>query len=526
LARKIRFSAHAIAVAAALGATLLGCTGTQRAPDTLVVAVEAMPTNLDPRFATDATSSRIDDLVFRSLTRVDDRLRHVPDLAVDWKSDSPLVVRFLLRPDATFSDGSRLTASDVRATYESVLDRSTGSPKREDLAFLDAIEAPDDTTVVFRLRKPFAAYLQATTLGIVPRATLGAGGRVLVGAGPYRIERVVPGQEVTLRSRADHGGIREIRFRSIPDDTVRTLETDQGNVDLSENAIEPDNLRWLEARERICVKRIPGTTFQYLGLNFDDPRLRDARVRRAIAAAIDRGAVVEHLLAGAARPATGLLPPEHWAYEAAVETHPYDPAAAKRLLDEAGYPDPDGDGPKTRFRIGYKTTTLDSHRRLGEALQAMLADVGIGLEVRSFEWATFYEDIRHRRFELYSLAWVGIADPDFFFTLLQSTMTPPRGQNRGGYADPTIDRLVDAGRETMDPVQRQRIYGEVQKRVAAELPFIPLWWTDNVVVHSKRLCGFAPRPDGSLDSLATAWLDEPGTVARTAASPCGCPARG
>jgi peptide/nickel transport system substrate-binding protein len=504
----------------------IGCTQPRRSADTLVVAVEAMPTNLDPRFATDATSSRIDDLVFRSLTRVDDRLQHVPDLAVGWGSDSPLVVRFQLRPDATFSDGRRLTASDVRATYESVLDVSTGSPKREELAFLGAVEAPDDTTVVFRLRRPFAAYLQATTLGIVPKSALGASGSVLVGSGPYRIERLVPGQEVTLVSRTGDTGIREIRFRSIPDDTVRTLEIDQGNVDLSQNAIEPDNLRWLETRDRICVKRIPGTTFQYLGLNFDDPRLRDVRVRRAIAAAIDRDAIVEHLLGGAARPASGLLPPEHWAYEADVAVHRYDPAAAKRLLDEAGYPDPDGDGPKMRFRIGYKTTALDSRRRLAEALQDMLGHVGIGLDVRSFEWATFYDDIRHRRFELYSLAWVGIVDPDFFYTLLESTMVPPRGQNRGGFADPTIDRLVKAGRENGDPVERRRIYADVQKRVADELPFVPLWWTDNVVVHSKRLCGFAPRPDGSLDSLATAWLGDGSSRAQPAASPCGCPVRG
>jgi peptide/nickel transport system substrate-binding protein len=522
----MQFFVRVVRLAIVLGAVAIGCAGPRPSTDTVVVAVEAMPTNLDPRFATDATSSRIDDLVFRSLTRVDERLQHVPDLAVDWKSDTPLVVRFLLRPDATFSDGSRLTASDVVATYESVLDPSTGSPKREDLAFLERIEAPDDTTVVFRLRRPFAAYLQATTLGIVPRSALGAGGRVLVGAGPYRIERVVPGQQVTLISRASHPGIREIRFRAIPDDTVRTLEMDQGNVDLSENAIEPDNLRWLETRDRICVQRIPGTTFQYLGVNFDDPRLRDVRVRRALAAAIDRGTLVAHLLAGAARPASGLLPPEHWAYEADVALHPYDPGAAKRLLDEAGYPDPDGDGPRMRFRIGYKTTTLDSRRRLGEALQDMLAAVGIGLDVRSFEWATFYEDIRHRRFELYSLAWVGIADPDFFYMLLESTMTPPRGQNRGGFADPTIDRLVRAGRETVDPVERRRIYAEVQKRVADELPFVPLWWTDNVVVHSKRLCGFAPRPDGSLDSLSAAWLADGTPLAHAAGSPCGCPARG
>jgi peptide/nickel transport system substrate-binding protein len=479
-----------------------------------------MPTNLDPRFATDAASSRIDDLVFRSLARLDRHQRHVPDLAVDWRWDGPLAVRFRLRGDATFSDGTPLVAADVRATYESILDPATASPKREDLAFLDAIETPDDRTVVFRMRAPFAPFLEAATIGVLPRSRLERGGRTLVGAGPFRIASVRPGEEVRLLRRPGHRGISEIRFRVVPDDTVRTLELAKGVLDLVENAIEPDNVRWLETHSATCVRRIPGTTFQYLGINLQEPSLSDVRVRRAILRAIDRPALIDHLLGGTARVATGLLSPEQWGYEGDVAAYPFDPAAARRLLDEAGFPDPDGDGPRMRLRLSYKTSNLDSRRRMGEALQAMLDAVGIGLDVRSFEWGTFYEDIRRGDFQLYSLAWVGITDPDFFFTLLHSTMTPPRGSNRGGFGDAEIDRLVSLGRETTDPSMRRRIYSEVQKRVARDLPFLPLWWTDNVVVRSQRLCGFVPHPDGSLASLATAWLDPGGGPPQ--AAPCEC----
>jgi peptide/nickel transport system substrate-binding protein len=259
-----------------------------------------------------------------------------------------------------------------------------------------------------------------------------------------------------------------------------------------------------------------------VGLNWNDPLLRQPEVRRAIAHAIDRDALIRHLLGGAARSASGLLSPEHWAYEGEVAGYAYDPAAAKRLLDAAGHPDPDGDGPAVRFRLSYKTSTLDSRRRIGEALQAMLGAVGIGLDVRSFEWATFYDDVRRGNFQLYSLAWVGVNDPDFFFSLLHSTMTPPAGNNRGGYADSEIDRLTTLGRDTLDPVKRQEIYARIQRKTAADLPFIPLWWTDNVVVQSKRLCGFVPFPDGSLISLTTAWLDGSAVPASGAAGPCGC----
>jgi peptide/nickel transport system substrate-binding protein len=509
-------------VGIAIGALLAAsCRGTEPVPGALVVGIEAAPNDLDPRFASDAASARIDELVFRSLTRLDQHRQHVPDLATDWRSDGPLAVRFEIRRDATFDDGTPLRADDVRATYESILDPRIASPKREALSFLRAVEAPDDHTVRFVFDAPFAPFLEATTVGILPRSRMRGAQRVLIGAGPYRIAAVERDEEVRLAARDEHRGIAEIRFRVVPDDTVRALEVDKGALDLVENALEPDNVDWLAGRPDVCVRRAPGTTFQYLGFNIADPLLSQLAVRQAIAHAIDRESLIRHLLGGAARPATGLLSPEHWAYEANVPTYPYDPTAAKRLLDGAGYRDPDGEGAGVRFRLSYKTSTLDSRRRIGEALQAMLGAVGIGLDVRSFEWATFYDDVRRGHFQLYSLAWIGVNDPDFYYSLLHSTMKPPAGNNRGGFADAEIDRLTTLGRRTFEPTERQRIYADVQRRAAAELPFVPLWWTDNVIVQSKRLCGFVPFPDGSLVSLTTAWLDR-GRNRATGPSPCGC----
>src|SRR5438093_11546469 len=152
----------------------------------------------------------------------------------------------------------------------------------------------------------------------------------------------------------------------------------------------------------------------------------------------------------------------------------------------------------------------------------MLAAVAIGREVRSCEWGTFYDDIRRGNFQLYSLAWVGVSDPDFFFTMLHSTMKPPRGNNRGGYADSEIDRLTELGRRTLDTAERRRIYAAVQRRAAEELPVIPLWWADNVVVQSERLCGFVPYSDGSLISLTTAWVLTAPPSRGSGPTSCGC----
>lgn len=494
---------------------LAACRGAPRSGD-LVVGLESIAADLDPRFATDAASVRIGELVFRSLTRLDEHQQHVPDLALSWAQIDARTVRFTLDSSATFSDGSPVTSEDVRATYRSILDPATGSPRRESVGFLDAVEAPDPATVLFRLHEPIATVLAGTTIGILPRGRLDGRRRVVVGAGPYTIASVRP-DEIRLAARPGAAAIPSIRFRVVPDDTVRTLELARGNLDLVENAVEPDSLRWIETHaSRSCVRRIPGSTFQYLGLNAVDPKLADPRVRRAIAHAIDRRALVDHLLAGTARVASGLLPPEHWAFESDLPEYDYDPAAARRLLDEAGYRDPDGDGPRERLRVSYKTTTLASRRRIAEALQAMLADVGIALEPRSYEWATFFDDVRRGDFELYSLAWVGTTEPDFFFSLLHSSMVPPRGNNRGRFADAEIDRLTERGRFVAEPSVRREIYAAVQRRAAELLPFIPLWWADNVVVQSRRLCGFEPRADGSLASLARARLGD------TAEPGCGC----
>jgi peptide/nickel transport system substrate-binding protein len=292
---------------------------------------------------------------------------------------------------------------------------------------------------------------------------------------------------------------RGIIFKVVPDSTVRALELAEGVCDLAENNIEPDVLPYLAHTHGVEVVRSPGTSYQYLAFNFHDPLLRDVRVRRAIAYAIDRRAIVASLMHGTARAATGMLSPESWAYSPDVTTYPYDPERARQLLDEAGYPARQGTMRSLRFV--YKTTP--EKRQLGEVIQAMLARVGIRVEIRTNEWTTFYSDIQRGNFDLTAMNWVGINDPNQYFMVFDSHMTPPHGFNRGGYANPAMDRLVEQGARTIDPAARRAIYAQVQQLAAADLPYVSLWWQDNVTVMNRRIAGFQPYPNGSLRSLAT-----------------------
>jgi len=493
------------------GAWLTGCLSPsqpERPPGYLVIGIESNPTHLDPRYATDANSARIGALIFNSLTRMDGKFRFQPHLAERWEVVDDLTYLFHLRRGVTFHNGKPLTAEDVKFTYESVLDPKNRSPKRARLAVLKAVDHLGPYLVRFRLNASYAPFLESSTLGIVPAgfpAGTGPGETTLVGSGPFSLERFQPSEKVVLKANPSYWEgkppVPGLVFKIIPDAVVRALEFKKGAIDFLQNDIEPDMLPWLRDNTAASISVNQGTTFHYIGMNLDHPVLRIREVRQAIAHAVDREAIIRHLLKGLATPATGLLSPFHWAYEPSVPLLTHDPEEAKRLLDRAGFRDPDGEGPLPRFKLSYKTTTLDLSRRIAEAFKEQLGRVGIELEVRSYEWGTFYGDIKKGNFHLYSLAWVGVADPDIYHNLFHSMSIPPQGNNRGRYRNPEVDRLLEEGRRSLDPQERKRIYGKVQKILAHELPYIPLWWSKNVVVMKPIIQGFVPYPDGDLISF-------------------------
>lgn len=479
----------------------------------MVLALPSEPQSLDPRFGSDANSSRLADLLHVALTRPDESGRRRPELAEAWEMPDPRTFVFHLRRDFRFADGSPVTATDVRATYEAIRDPAVASPKRAALAVLAGVDTPDDATVVMRLTEPFGPFLDTTGIGILPARRAREQGEVADGAGPFRLVTAERGDRLVLAPNPGYPGgppaIDPLVVRIVPDEVVRVLELSRGGVHLLEDAPEPEMVAWLGAAPHLAVQRTPGTSFAYVAMNLRDGRLADRRVREAIALALDRDALIAFVLGGAARKATGLLAPGHWAY-APVAPGRYDPGRARRLLDRAGYRDPDGPGPLPRFRLVYKTSNQLGQRRLAEAIQAALGAVGIAVDVRSYEWGTLYADVRKGRFELCALTWVGVGDPDLYRLVFHSTMRPPAGYNRGGYASPVMDRLTERGRRTLALDARRPIYARIQRRAAHDLPVLPLWWEDRVVVASRRLHGFTPAPDGDLRSLARARMDEPG----------------
>jgi peptide/nickel transport system substrate-binding protein len=468
-----------------------------------VVGLDAAPTSLDPRTATDASSAMIAGLVHRGLTTTDASGEPVPDLATRWESPDPLTYRFHLG-HARFQTGEPVRAEDVVATYRSLAAAARQARPHEALGFVAEAAAEDERTVRFTLREPAAAFLHATRLAILP-AACAAKPDCRVGAGPFRLEDAgVDSVRLAASATAETPpAVAGIVFRVSPDSVSRALALARGSIDLVQNAVEPDLLPWLR-QQGLEVVATPGSTFHYLGLNLRHPALADRKLRRAIAHAIDRDAIVRWVLAGHARPANDLFPPEHWAHRG-VEGYRFDPALARRLVAEAARKPP---------YLTLKTSNVEIRRRIGEVIAGMLGGVGIPTEVRPLEWATLYGDVRRGSFELFALAWVGIEEPDHYHAILHSSMAPPRGSNRGGYADPEVDVLTVEARHVADRGTRRGLYRRVAEIVHRDVPFVPLWWVDNVVVKTRRLTGFVATPTGDLRSLATArWDDGPAGAA-------------
>jgi len=499
-----RFFFFSIIVTLACFVTACRSAPADRPPGYLVAGIESHPLQLDPRHATDANSVRIGNLIYSSLLRFDEHLRLGAELAASWRRLDERNYEFTLRQGVSFHNGQPLTAADVKYTFESILDPATRSPKRGLLKHLAAIQQTGTHQLRFQLSAPNAPFVEQFTLGIVPAGSP-SGGQPPPGSGPFILAAVDSGEKVTLKANANYWegkpALAGVVFKTVPDAMVRVLEFKKNSIDFMQNDIEPDMLPWLSRNTSADIGVHQGTTFQYIGINLTHPILKQLKVRHALAYAIDRDAIIRHLLKNTGTAASGLISPINWSYEEKVRRWPHDPELAKRLLDEAGFADPDGAGPLPRFRLSFKTTNIDLRRRIAEALKEQLAKVGIELEVRSYEWGTFFGDIKKGNFHLYSLAWVSIMDPDIQYQIFHSASVPPDGDNRGRYSNAEVDRLLEKGRTVFDEVERKRIYGQVQKRLAEELPCVPLWWWKNVVVKNPSIRGFVPYPDGDLISF-------------------------
>ncbi len=465
----------------------------------LTIALDGAPKSLDPRFAVDANGMRLTQvLLFETLVQQDDALRIVPGLAESWTHPDDTTWILKLKAGVHFQDGSQLNAEDVRFTFEHIMDPETKSPFQFLSKKLKSVEATDDRTVTFHLFQPEAAFFLDIFIPIFSRNSDLENAK-LIGTGPYQLVSQDP-NGINLRRFDDYHGtkpaIEELELKIIQDDNTRFLKMRKGEIDLAINVVPLDKLPQFErgslAKEYKMMTG-PALNYQYLGLNMQSPKLQDPRVRQAIAHGINRQELIEFLKKGRAVAADSVLTKQNDFAAPGIASYQHDPTKARKLLKEAGV---------ENLTLEYKTSNSRDAVQQARILQNQLKEIGINLEIRSFEWGTFFGDVKAGNFELFSLRWVGVSEPDFYYSLFHSSELPDvGGRNRVRYNNPEIDSLLEKGRSTINPQERKKYYNKVQEILQQDLPYISLWHNQNVALVKENIDGFRLHPSGGFQSL-------------------------
>jgi len=494
---------------------LAGCSEPAHENGAIRVGLSQLPMSLDSRYATDAASHRIQEFLHRGLIQLDESFQPQPDLAESWQHPDPLIWKFRLRADVLFHDGSPVRAVDAAATLSAVLDSSKASPLRAGLAAIESIEAVSERELVLRLNKPDASLLTRLKIGVLPErlAKQGHSPRETIGCGPYRLAEwaenrldieSVGGELVDGNLVDGKRGANRIRFVGVKDPVTRSLKLVRGELDFTQGDLPPHLLPYLKKQQGVEIQYHPSTTFSYIGMNLQDDHLKDLSVRKALALGLDRQRLKQALFDDAPELAESVLTSSHWAAIKLAET-PFDPVQAERLLDEAGFPR-GADG--VRFSINYRTSTNPTRLRLVTAIADGWKRLGVDVSIESLEWGGFYARIKRGDFQLFSLDWVGITDPDIYRWILHSEMWPPAGSNRGRYSNRLMDGWLDAAAISEDQNERASLYAKVQNKMQADQVYIPLWYRPVIAVSGPRIRGFKPSPDGSLLSLRSVTISD------------------
>lgn len=470
----------------------------------IVIGAGSEPDNLNPilGFAPDGASKIFDGLVSR-----DAGLALVPALADKLPAASPdgLTWTATLRPGVRFSDGTPLSAQDVVFTFRSVLDPKVNSTIASNYDALAQVDAPDERTVVFRLKYPYAPFAQRLLLGIVPRSAFA--GRDIntapfntapVGTGPYTVAEWRKGDRMVLRANDRYwGGVPAVTTATVvfvTDDNARATRMGAGEFDAT--VLPPKLAKTYTGRDGYRVVQAKSADYRGLGLPSELPFTSDPRVRRAVNIGIDRQAMVDTVLAGSGRPAATPISPYLSRWYNPGATFGYDPVAAGRLLDEAGWTAGPGGkrsraGAPARLPILYPSD--DSLRKeLALASASDLAKLGIDAPV---EGTTF--EIMLKRQKETAAIWGGgdPYDPDSAtYTLLNSRYIGQSGYvNMTRYRNAGVDAALEKGRRSLDPAVRKRAYDEFQAAYVADPGWAFLVFLDHTYVLRDKWDGLAPQ---------------------------------
>lgn len=473
------------------------------------------------------TSEVMNYMLFTPIILFDENLDPIPGVAESWELDEEGVT-FHLRPDLDWHDGVPVTADDILFTFELAKNPETASLLES--AYLTMIRSAsviDSLTIRFDFVAPHSQPLDGFwwppvpkhLLGDVPAAELvrAAYNRAPIGNGPFIFRSWSANEQLVVEAWDNYpaalGGrpyLDRIVFRVVPEATTRLTEILTGATDINETVL-PDEAAQIEAQPNVRLVNYPGREFIYIGWNGEREPFNDPRVRRALAMAIDRNALIEALLYGYGQPASGMIPPWSPVYPD-VDPIPYDPVAARQLLQEAGWV-PGTDGVMTRNGRRLAFTILSSEDRLRQdiavVVQRQLAQVGAAAQVRALEFQSLIRQHRQRDYDAVISSWILDSfrvDPTPLFSCEEARK--PESANRAGYCNPDADGLIAAGLRELNPGRATEIWGEFSRILREDQPITFLAWREQLAAVNTSLQGVEMDARGKFVSAARWWIPE------------------
>jgi peptide/nickel transport system substrate-binding protein len=490
--------------------------------DTMIEASIANISGLIPNITSDTASREVGDLMYNGLVTLGRELEIVPELARSWKfSKDCLTLDFQLNDNVRWHDGKPFTARDVVFTYEAMMHPKTPSSYKADFDQVEAVQATGPHSLRVTYKQPYARALLSWAMTMLPEHLLASyvkEGKIRespqnwtapVGTGPYKFQEMKSGEKVVVVANPDYfkgrPHISRVVYRVIPSQATIFLELKAGGVDVASlTALQYKRQTNYAAFEKAYKKfRYPSPGYTYFGFNLKDPRFADKRVRLAFAHAINKQGLLEGVVEGLGREATGPFRPGHWANNPGVKGVPYDPKKAAALLADAGWKTKNAQGLLVKDGKPFTFELLtnqgnDERKKVAEIIQASLREVGVGVEIRILEWASLLkEHIRKRpvAFDAIVLGWSTAADPDQF-VVWHSSQMGPNDLNSIGFANPEVDALLEAGRTSCHQADRVKFYHRMHQVMADEQPVVFLYWRDALPAISTRIHGVDPGPAG------------------------------